>query len=86
MRSRSTSISSSSGAGTGTDGEPLPGPFSPSRLVVATHLLTAVAVVSLLWLVYRAGDVPQMASLALLAVLVLAAGVPAARIAERREP
>ena len=68
------------------DGEPIPGPFSLKQLVVALHLLTAAAVVPFLWVAYLAGNVPQMASLGLLAVLILAAGVPAARIAERREP
>lgn len=71
--------------GTG-GGEPIPGPVSLTQLVVGLHLLTAAAVLPFLWFAYRAGNVPQVASLGLLAVLILAAGVPAARIAERREP
>jgi hypothetical protein len=68
------------------DGEPMPGPFSLKQLVLGLHLLTAAAVTPFLWLAYQTGNVPQMASLGLLVVLILAAGVPAARIAGRRDP
>jgi hypothetical protein len=66
------------------DGELLPGPLSLPQLVVGLHLLTAGAVLPFIWLAYQAGNVPQMASLGLLLVLILAAMVPAARIAQRR--
>lgn len=65
-------------------GEPIPGPLSLNQLVIGLHLLTAAIILPFIWLAYRAGNLPQMASLGLLVVLILVAGVAAGRIAERR--
>lgn len=62
----------------------LPGPFSLSQLVRGFHFLTAGLITPFAWFAYQDGNLPQVASLGLLVVLLLAAGVVTGRIAERR--
>jgi hypothetical protein len=68
----------------GRDEKPLPGPFSLTQLVGGIHLLTAAAVTPFLWIAYQSGNIPQMASLGGLMILIIIAGAAASRIAARR--
>ncbi|MFB6148360.1 MAG: hypothetical protein ABEJ48_01725 [Halobacteriales archaeon] len=62
----------------------LPGPVTLPRLVVGLHVLTVVILLPFIWQAYQANNMPQVASLGLLAGLLLVAGVVAGRIAARR--
>jgi hypothetical protein len=62
----------------------LPGPFSLSQLVRGFHVLTAGLLTPFVWFAYQDGNLPQVASLGLLVVLLLVAGVVTGRITERR--
>lgn len=68
------------------DSNPIPGPLSLSQLVTGMHVLTAVLILPFLLLAARNGNIPQVASLTVLIVLILIAGVYAGRITKRREP
>ncbi|ERG94487.1 hypothetical protein [Haloquadratum walsbyi] len=68
----------------GRDDKPLPGPFSLTQLVGGIHFLTAAAVTPFIWIAYRNGNIPQVASLTGLAIFIIIAGVAASRIAARR--
>ena len=67
-------------------GEPVPGPFSLSQLVTGVHLLAAAAVTPFLLLALLDGNLPQVATLAALVVMLVIAGVYVGRVARRREP